>query len=274
MRNKKIIALIGLSNITKDKVYDVVRESDEYYYIFDDRNSHCNPTYYSKTYFKEAKNTLPDEWAVLRSDERVAEWANRKFGTSYSYQKLDDNYILQNGNWDCKAGIDRCERKIISLELFLEEVYNEYFDITKTDGLKILGYKAPFDLYGGRVKKGTMFQLCVDPKLYRVMDVSLNDVNTTFPKEIVETWEPVYIFDEKIVSISKDRKVKIKENRITADGYTFNIEEIRSMGKIRGALINGLAIEIQDIKYKIGCWEEVTLADIELVISEYEKNVK
>lgn len=71
---------------------------------------------------------------------------------------------------------------------------------------KIIGYKAPFDLYGGRVQKGDVF-----PKesLSGTGSYRLSKELVTFyiPMEIVETWEPVYREDnsKRIAELEKQK---------------------------------------------------------------------
>lgn len=62
---------------------------------------------------------------------------------------------------------------------------------------KIIGYKAPYDLFGGKVKKEEIatpfFKPFSGEKAYHFKIKGLeNTVSDTLPKEIVETWEPVY----------------------------------------------------------------------------------
>jgi hypothetical protein len=59
---------------------------------------------------------------------------------------------------------------------------------------KIVGYKSPHNLYNGRILKGSLFrQSTVDTENYT------NDgsgILNAIPKEIVETWEPIYEYEE------------------------------------------------------------------------------
>jgi len=58
----------------------------------------------------------------------------------------------------------------------------------KVEEREIIGYKAPKDLFGKRIKKGTVFTKCA------ITAVSFEYIHgkTILPCEIVETWEPVY----------------------------------------------------------------------------------
>lgn len=75
-------------------------------------------------------------------------------------------------------------------------------NLDKMEEKKIIGYKAPYDLFGGRVEKGRMYCKIT----YRVTDqytphkeqVSIYDL----PKEIVESWEAVYKEELKLPVIN------------------------------------------------------------------------
>jgi hypothetical protein len=61
--------------------------------------------------------------------------------------------------------------------------------------MKIIGYKAPYDLFKGEVKKGTIYK--IDKKNITNSGTCgwTDDYNysyTNLPLEIVEQWEPVY----------------------------------------------------------------------------------
>jgi hypothetical protein len=58
---------------------------------------------------------------------------------------------------------------------------------------KIIGRKAPIDLFDGKIKAGEIYKF--DPNIGNVYWPSFGDdngKNYTLPKEICETWEPVY----------------------------------------------------------------------------------
>lgn len=54
---------------------------------------------------------------------------------------------------------------------------------------KIVGYKTPFDLFDGRIKKGSIFSEYSPKKLVMY---SKDHTTTGVPTEIVHSWEPVY----------------------------------------------------------------------------------
>lgn len=65
----------------------------------------------------------------------------------------------------------------------------------------IIGYKNPIDLYNGQIPKGTMWHQLASSNnnSYCPIDNDIKPIYThrNLPKEIVETWEPVYKTDYK-----------------------------------------------------------------------------
>lgn len=61
---------------------------------------------------------------------------------------------------------------------------------------KIIGYKAPMDLFEGKIKKGNLFYANVASGYIGTDGTEIGKASTIsgtyLPKEIVETWEPVY----------------------------------------------------------------------------------
>jgi len=55
---------------------------------------------------------------------------------------------------------------------------------------KIIGYKAPFDLFNGYIKKGHLFIEWSRKHYYSAVNENVS--NYSLPKEIVETWEPEF----------------------------------------------------------------------------------
>jgi hypothetical protein len=81
---------------------------------------------------------------------------------------------------------------------------------------KLIGYKAPFDLFGGNIKEGELyFKEGEYHNGYTAYSTKNDDdevSNTYFmPKEIVETWEAVYEPLPKEEPTEKDFKQKVVE---------------------------------------------------------------
>jgi hypothetical protein len=98
------------------------------------------------------------------------------------------------------------------------DIFGDYPTITLSEfeslfsTKEIIGYKCPMDLFGGLVRAGTVYNFEEHTKdLY---------YPTTWrgskglPKEIVETWEPVFKKEEEKVVICGGEEIRIKEDCI------------------------------------------------------------
>lgn len=115
--------------------------------------------------------------------------------------------------------------------------------------------------------------------------------NERLPKEVVETWEPVYQTDEKTVKIfssNNGSEISITffktSNYIEVDGHFVLISDISKLlypniNKIMTSgfmpipnenLTNSFHVELLKAKYKIGC-SIFTLTDIRTVIFAYDE---
>lgn len=77
---------------------------------------------------------------------------------------------------------------VLTFKEFQQKIMN------KTEN--IIGYKAPYDLAGGIVKKGTVYKKVQEDDRFYAPEDKIS--KTTLPKEIVETWEKVYEDEFKI----------------------------------------------------------------------------
>jgi hypothetical protein len=91
-----------------------------------------------------------------------------------------------------------------------------------------IGFKAPHDLFRGRIKKGSIFSLFSPKKLVMYTPSA---PSSGVPTEIVETWEPVYEEKEELVVGRPEVCVTISKGRIEAKGIKvspFGIQVIHS----------------------------------------------
>ena len=63
------------------------------------------------------------------------------------------------------------------------------YEASKQTNKKIIGYKVPFDLYRGDIKKGS---IATQSANYDFWEISGLSITIQLPPEIVKTWEPVY----------------------------------------------------------------------------------
>lgn len=105
-----------------------------------------------------------------------------------------------------------------TLEFFMEK--SEYEKLNKPMEKKIIGYKAPYLLYSGKVEKGTLFI----PKGNGYSPAPQDSVRYqgfSLPKEIVETWEAVY--KEEKVYTKRDLEAAFESGKL--DSHTITKEK-------------------------------------------------
>ena len=79
---------------------------------------------------------------------------------------------------------------------------------------EIIGYKTPYDMYGGQVKKGDIWTLNRYDNGYQ------SNVNVTdLPKEIVEQWEKVYKEEKTIVKMHSSNKGEFEIKVVNKKAY-------------------------------------------------------
>lgn len=179
-------------------------------------NTHTSSTNhpdYTEISFEDFKRLVlkEEKMEILKEDQKV-----ELFGISYTVERAPNGeYFLEGGpKSNCQmfedAGIGRTS-KVQFQEKILGYQKGGGFpqcksleDLTKLVqaikdykmNKKIIGYKAPMDLFEGEVKKGTIYNgnpkeaSSQKPNTYWIKDNFSTKYN--LPKEIVETWEPVY----------------------------------------------------------------------------------
>jgi hypothetical protein len=164
-----------------------------------------------------------------------------------------------------------------------EEIINFYrhgSPVLKSDPLpfpapetrKIVGYKAPFGLYGGRVKAGTIYKQIGGSTNY-----GCGDVSGVLPVEIVETWEPVYEEVKpkpELITIGQNKKMLVEVlpgKSIRCEGKDIDVNSVQglynSMHIHRSA--SAFPWDIVEIEATIGCLV-VNREDLKKVLDAYE----
>lgn len=150
---------------------------------------------------------------------------------------------------------------------FGEEISFETFK--KLVMKKPIGYKAPYDLYKGDVKKGTIFSKYTGngKEMYVVDGVTTYYV----PTEIVESWEPVFTFPP--VVISSGDEVVVSENVVKVRNNDIAIHDVKRLLLPCIGKIGEWDVKIEDVTYKIGC-TKVTKTDIEKIVNTHQELTK
>lgn len=157
---------------------------------------------------------LPNKWCIRRNHNNYIE-INKYFnslsnkGQCYS---CGDGYIYSE-NMDTSASARywpqyKPEYTLITFEDFERFILNR--------NKKIIGYKVPMDLFGGRIPEGEVVKV----ENYSNVVVYIGKLQTYhLPKEIVERWEPVYEEEEKRLVLANtvypgNKVFKLKDGKI------------------------------------------------------------
>lgn len=210
-----------------------------------------------------------DNWCIKitpENSEQVLSFLN-KFSEFAGFRKFygffDGEPIGKNETWDAE----------ITYEKFRSEVLTD-FNLQRAQGImnnkqKIIGYKLPFDISKGEIKKGTIYYKTNSEEIY-----SASSTNTTawsLPKEIVELWEPVYEVDEVEFKLNNSRRVIIKKGGVEVEGKTILMELVREFITPPLNKIGNWDVELKEAIYKIGCWDNITLSDLKEIVKIHKE---
>lgn len=142
--------------------------------------------------------TLPKFYVIKRDKnnplwKKYIDWLNGTYkaswcGELYNYYGYNNGYHLTGTAGYYDINYFENNPKLITLEQWDEAV-------NKTETMeqrKIIGYKAPFDLFDGEIKKGTIYEKRGSFQMYHPPHELDRNMSCGIPDEIVETWEPVY----------------------------------------------------------------------------------
>jgi hypothetical protein len=118
---------------------------------------------------------------------------------------------------------------------------------------EIIGYLVPCDIFNGEVKKGSLYtkNTLEDCKYYWDNKTNMYQI----PKEIVETWQPVYKTKETILQIGNpSKKVFISKDKIEVEGKNVDISDLKLLVQKfpRGSTLSDWIVEFNS-SAKIGC---------------------
>jgi hypothetical protein len=220
--------------------------------------------------FKEFKTkymqefVLPEKWCVLR-DKENHEIINAWFkANGYGSPIAEKDYIaIKGANYISPyMGAIPDGRTVITFDQF-----KKYVMKIKEN---IIGYKAPCDLFEGKVKKGTIYKKSIDGKVYFM---NMNSDIYSLPKEIVETWEAVFQqrdYKGIVKGSNKSLDYVIKEQGfVECDGKKVSIESLKSFVNLHSSSL--LPWEAMGASWHIGCLEDVTREELNDIVIQHNK---
>ena len=211
-----------------------------------------------------------DNWCIKitpENGESVLAFLNKfsEFAGVRNYYGFSDGKPIGNN----EAWADE-----ITYEKFRSEILTDFnlqrFQTIMNNKKKIIGYKLPFDISKGEIKKGTIYYKTNIEEIYSASS-STNTTAWSLPKEIVEQWEPVYEVDEVEYKLNNSRRVIIKKGGVEVEGKTILMELVREFINPPLNKIGNWDVELKEAKYKIGCWDNITLSDLKEIVKIHKE---
>jgi len=128
---------------------------------------------------------LPENWCIKGTHTQVLEYATKN-GVMPPYTNKENYYHFPSfsTNW---GGHGTSSRSIENG--YTEITFNQFKRWVLKEDKKVMGYRAPHDLFKGRIKAGEIFSEYSQDKFVMY---SKNHTTSGVPTEIVENWKAVY----------------------------------------------------------------------------------
>lgn len=224
-----------------------------------------------------AKFTLPKRWKAILPIEDFGIVVGR--GEAAAILKWFESYGYNTSGWNGNADVDYVyfvnKDKRVDCTCLKENI-KQIFTLTQIKEMtqktqKIVGYKAPTDLWDGDVKKGEIFILAGKAN-YCPKDNQIEELY--IPKELVETWEPVYeeVIKSKVTNLgTPKRKFTIYKDKVEVVGgdeetRIFSNEQVDAIAKMfTSCTVRSLTTKVNSVQ--VGCDDgtSLTLGDIEII---------
>lgn len=216
-----------------------------------------------------------EKWCVRISTKEILKYCN-EYGMCPPYL-INEEHIAHFPSPDGESTVYR--RIVKGYTLITPEQFKNY--VMKENARKIIGYKVPNDLYGGEVKKGTLYKAALNKNYYIPNDEEDHNC-ITLPKEIVEMWEVVY------EDVSKDKIFILNSNKglfqltVCKEGFYYSPDKAFIDPQVlKALLIESSTVDVNGYKFvaklssiNMGCKKNVPISEIEVLIEYWENNFK
>jgi len=226
---------------------------------------------YSFEEWKEL-SSFPKKWYVCPETEE-----NLSLIKKYLNKFKNHTITFKDNAYDCEGNYYSHETHVSSnyTKITMEQFKKHIMKQTQV----IVGYKCPIDLFDGEIKVGEVYKACFNKNYYEPSSVSEID-GLELPKEIVETWEPVYEKEAVKMTIgSNEVEITITDVFTFRNKETATIEQVKSTFNAfsKGENIGKYGVGIVDEEQKvirIGCKDEdnrVSLEELRVLINKYQE---
>lgn len=184
----------------------------------------------------EGEFVIPKQWHINVTTKEQAKIVGRWFDQSEFACQQTLNFYEKEGDLDIYGGVSpgNVYGNRVGTEITFEQ-FEKYILNNKTNMKKeIIGYKSPMQI--GPNPKGTLY-VVYDADLYNVQYSTASMY--TVPKEIVETWEPVYKEDQTKTLVLGTGKIKVVISKAKIDVDNGNVIEFDSLKKVYDLMVGG-----------------------------------
>lgn len=145
----------------------------------------------------------------FNTEFRLSYWENSKYNSSTTVSSKIDFISYGSKIFNGETYILADKRNFGGTNYYMFKL-TDLNKLTNMEEQEIEGYEAPTDLFNGLVKKGDLYVKITDS--YGVKNNPVQRLE--IPKEIVETWKPVYKTKEQTVSMNGKFNLTIKDKRV------------------------------------------------------------
>ena len=228
----------------------------------------------------EDEFVVPKQWHIDVTTEEQAKIVGRWFDQSEFACSRAPNFYERECDLDIYGGVsagDVYGNKVGTLITF--EQFEKYILKNKTNMKKeIIGYKSPMQI--GPKPKGTVYVVYNEARDLYNARFAMSSMYT-IPKEIVETWEPVYKEDQTKTLVLGTGKIKVVISKAKIDVDNGNVIEFDSLKRLYDLMVGysdrklnivGTSTDysVSFSKVKIGC-SEFEVSEIKQIIDTYNE---
>lgn len=186
------------------------------------------------------------------------------------YPVIVCNRISGNSNYE---GLKEAKRTFPRYPvLTFAEFEKKYLNMNK----KIVGYKLlkelPFVKIGTVSYFNSKNECSFETKSQNITDSFI------FTKEELEEapdwFQPVYELEDVTLTLSNGKSVVVGKEKIKAEDINIHFRDLQNIITLNKNRVNNWGVELTDATYKIGCWENVKLSDIKLILKTYKDFTK
>lgn len=200
-----------------------------------DTDHSCNHVYTDALELIEDEFVIPKQWHINVTTKEQARVVGRWFDRSEFACSQTPNYYETNAELGIYGGVGSYNvyGNTVGTPITFEQFEKH---ILKQNNMKkeIIGYKSPMQI--GPHPKGTVYVKYIQSHLTYVPEGALT-YSYSVPKEIVETWEPVYKEDQTKTLVLGTSRIKVVISKGKIDVDNGNVIEFDSLKEVYDVMV-------------------------------------